>query len=235
MCRLNIALSGSIKDGGVVSINKNYLSAIWAAGGIPTLLQPDTDDRYIGEVCRYFDGFVFCGGEDIDPKYYGERKNRNTKNICSLRDGFEEKLFYAVYQTGKPILGICRGMQIINVFLGGTLFQHISGHIQKEEKQVCTHTVSVKNGLLLKQITGKNELLVNSFHHQAIKSLSSLLVADAVDTKDGYIEAFHDERHKFLLCVQWHPEACHTSDNASKAIFDAFIAACRQNKAGNTS
>jgi len=227
MNRLHIALSGSINENKMISVNKNYLSAIWDTGGIPTLLAPSTDTEYINEVSECFDGFIFCGGEDIHPKYYNERKGKNTKNICSARDEFEEKLFFSVFARKKPILGICRGMQIINVFLGGSLYQHIEGHMQKEEKHVLTHTISISDGSLLNQITGKKTFFVNSFHHQAIKSLSSLLLLDAFDTRDGYIEAFHHSGHKFLMGVQWHPEACYAFDESSRSIFDAFMAACK--------
>ncbi len=223
-----IALSGSVDDKGVVSINKNYLSAIWDAGGIPVLLTPRCNEEYMRKISENFDGFVFCGGEDIDPKYYGEERSNKTRNICSLRDEFEEKLFWAVYTRSKPILGICRGMQVINVFLGGTLHQHVDEHIQTEARNVLTHTVSVKKGSLLETITGKGELYINSFHHQAIKSLSAELMVDAVSTNDGFIEAFHHKEQKFLLGIQWHPESYYVQNDSARRIFGAFIGASKR-------
>ena len=221
MNRLNIALSAGI-TGEMISVNRRYLDAIVAAGAIPTVLSPIIDNTYISGVVDFFDGFVFCGGGDIDPKYYGEEKGEHINNVCFVRDQFEEKLFLSAYTSGKPILGICRGMQIINVFLGGTLYQHIDGHMQKEDRHTQTHAVSVTKGSFLHALTDKESLFVNSFHHQAVKRLAGCLTTDAVST-DGYIEAFHCKNHPFLLGVQWHPEACFFNDGISKRIFDSFV------------
>ena len=228
MYRLNIALSGSIPESDIVSINNKYLAAVWEVGAVPTLLMPKAEDEYISRVCEQFDGFIFCGGDDLDPKYYGEQKSEKIGNICSARDEFEEKLFRAVYATGKPILGICRGMQVINAFLGGSLHQHMDGHIQSEDKSVTTHPVLVEKDSMLEKITGANEFPVNSFHHQAINSLAPGLVVDAYSKNDGYVEACHSEEHKFLFGVQWHPESYFESSDISKKIFQAFIDACGQ-------
>lgn len=227
MYRLNIALSGSIPESDIVSINQKYLTAVWNAGAIPTLLSPNTDEEYIKFVCEHFDGFMFCGGDDLDPKYYGEEKSDRIGNVCAARDEFEEKLFSAAYATGKPILGICRGMQIINVFLGGSLHQHMDGHVQSEEKSVVTHSVLIEKGSMLEKIVGKSEFRVNTFHHQAINSLSPKLRADAYSKDDGYIEACHSDEHNFLLGVQWHPESYCEASEISQKIFKAFIEACR--------
>lgn len=224
MSRLNIALSATI-DNEVISVNRKYLDAIVAAGGIPTVLSPIIDDKYISEMVDFFDGFMFCGGGDIDPLYYGEEKNENVKNICSIRDQFEEKLFHCAYSCGKPVLGICRGMQIINVFLGGNLHQHIEAHIQKESRHTKTHEVFIADGTLLKRITGDKAILVNSFHHQAVKELANCLTVDAV-SEDGYVEAFHQEKHRFLLGLQWHPESYFELDESADKVFKAFINSC---------
>ncbi len=226
MKRPNIAMSSNVGKEGMLSIRDTYLKAVWKAGGIPSLLYPCTEDGYTKEVINSFDGFVFCGGEDIDPKFYGEEKSSNLVNICSLRDEFEHGLFIAALGSKKPILGICRGMQIINVFLGGSLYQHIDGHIQKEERDVATQCINVKNKSLLADITNADRINVNSFHHQAIKSLAYGLYIDSVSS-DGYIEAYHLEGHNFLLGVQWHPEALFDRDDSSKRIFEAFVNACR--------
>ena len=223
MKKVNIALSASISDG-TVSVRDSYLNSIWQAGGIPTLLPPLIDEEFVSRVADTFDGFVFCGGEDIDPKYYGE-DNIASQNICSIRDEFEEMLFRAAYNTGKPILGICRGMQVINVFLGGSLHQHIDGHVQSEERHVRTHNVSLIKGSTLSEILGEESLDVNSFHHQAVKTLADGLAVDAMN-KDGHIEAFHACNHPFLLCVQWHPEAYYDHCETSRRIFKSFVESC---------
>jgi putative glutamine amidotransferase len=172
------------------------------------------------------DGFLFCGGEDIDPKYYGEEKSRLLGNICSVRDEYEEKMFAAAYKTGKPILGICRGMQVINVFLGGSLHQHVDGHKQAESRDARTHTVELCESGVLRKILGESAIAVNSFHHQIVKRLAADLICNATSTNDGYIEAFHHKEHPFLLGVQWHPECYFELSETSSKIFDEFIKAC---------
>ena len=225
MDRLNIALSVTI-DNEVISVNRKYLDAIVAAGGIPTVLSPIIDDKYMSEIVDFFDGFMFCGGGDIDPAYYGEEKSEHTKNICLSRDRFEEKLFHYAFASGKPVLGICRGMQIINVFLGGNLHQHIEGHMQKESRHIITHEVLIADETLLRRIIGDEAVFVNSFHHQAVKELADCLTVDAV-SKDGYIEAFHHEKHRFLLGLQWHPESYFEFDASAAKVFRAFINSCK--------
>ena len=227
MSRPYIALSGSLPDDKITTINNCYLQSAWGAGGIPTLLLPSTNDEYIKTVCETFDGFLFCGGDDIDPKYYGEEKSPDIGDISPARDKFEEKLFHAAYATGKPIMGICRGLQVINVFMGGTLVQHMEGHRDKENNCPSTHDVTLVEGSPLIKITGETSFTVNSFHHQAINSLSTRLTADAYSTNDGYVEAFHEEGHKFLYTYQWHPELLYQSSEISKKIFKAFIDACK--------
>ncbi len=225
MKRPIIAMSSKIGEGGMISIRDTYLNAVWHAGGLPFVLSPSVREKYLAEVCRVSDGFIFCGGEDIDPKYYGEAVNNINPNISSLRDEFEYRLFIAAIKTNKPILGICRGMQIINVFLGGSLYQHIEGHMQGKPRDLATHSLEIKNKSLLFNIIQRGAIGVNSFHHQAIKRLSDRLVIDAI-SDDGYIEAFHCPDHRFLLGIQWHPEACFSFDAASEQIFKKFTDAC---------
>ncbi len=224
---LYIGLSSTINSDGTVSINQKYLNAIWSEGAMPVLLTPQLNDEYIQNVCKSFDGFVFCGGGDIDPKYYGQKQTEHLKNICFLRDEFEEKLFKKAYKTGKPILGICRGIQIINVFLGGSLKQHIEGHMQNEKRHILTHAVSINSNTLLSNIIKEEELKVNSFHHQVIDRPAYGLQIDAVSKNEGYIESIHHKDHKFLLGIQWHPESYYGIDSSSNKIFNAFINACK--------
>lgn len=227
MKKIIIALSSTLIEDGCVKVNEAYLDAIYGAGAIPMLLSPRVDDEYIQNVCETVDGFLFCGGDDIDPKYYGEEKSLLTRNICSERDEFECALFKAAYKTGKPILGICRGLQVINVFLGGSLHQHINGHRQKEARDVFTHSVKLCEGEMLQKMLVEERIKVNSFHHQIIDRLAKTLACDAV-SNEGYIEAAHCPTHKFLLGVQWHPECYFTKSESSSKIFKAFIEACAE-------
>lgn len=228
MRKVIVALSATVSEEGFVKVSEAYLDAVRESGGIPSVLSPRLDDGYVNNICATSDGFLFCGGEDIDPKYYGEEKSTLVKNICSKRDRFEEKLFAAAYKTGKPILAICRGMQVINVFMGGSLHQHIDGHVQAEARCVPTHAVTLDADGLLKKILGQEIITVNSFHHQAIKKLAPALFCDAISAVDGYIEAFHHTSHHFLLGVQWHPENYCAKCETSTKIFEAFIEACER-------
>lgn len=226
MKRPKIALMGGM-DGNLISLNKEYLEAIWKNGGIGVVLPYTDDDMQISEFVETFDGFLFCGGGDLDPKYYDEDLHPRTSNISSKRDRFEFKMFHAVYPTGKAILGICRGEQVINVFLGGTLYQHIDGH---SENCGCargdrSHSVSLDEQGKLFSLLGKKSILTNTYHHQCVKTLADTLVRDAV-SEDGYIEAFHSLEHPFCLGVQWHPELYYDNDESSN-IFKAFVNACR--------
>ena len=209
----------------MVAIRDTYLDSVYKAGAMPILLQPRADADFIEKICACSDGFIFSGGEDIDPAYYGE-ENIASKNICSIRDEFEKMLFDAAIKTGKPILGICRGMQVINVFLGGSLHQHIDGHVQEESREIRTHSVSVIENTLLSDILDSKRVEVNSFHHQVIKTLAEGVTINAL-SDDGYIEAFHAKDHPFLIGVQWHPESYYNECETSKKIFEAFINACK--------
>lgn len=226
MNRVQIALMGSFDDEGRVCVMPEYLNALWAAGAVGTLLPYRTDEAFLREVAEKFDGFLFCGGNDIDPKLYGEENKGDSKNICSLRDDFEMAVFKEAFASGKPIFAICRGLQILNAYLGGTLYQHIDGHVQTTPKNVREQKTLVNKGTLLANITGMDEIFTNSFHHQNIKVLGRGLVANA-ESHDGYIEAAHLEGHKFCLGVQWHPEPYFNEDESSSKIFSAFVEACK--------
>ena len=218
----------SSREGIRMMLNQTYMDAVWSAGGLPVVMSYTTDPEKLGEYAAIFDGFLFAGGVDIDPVRYGEEKAFDSVEIDDLRDAFEEALFKAVCPTGKPILGICRGIQSINVWLGGTLHQHMEGHRQEAPGEERTHPIYVEEGSMLHTFCGKREITVNSFHHQAIKTLAPSLTVDAMSA-DGFIEAAHGEGHPFLLAVQFHPEfyCKKEGDDHSEAIFTAFVDACR--------
>lgn len=215
-------------DGNLVSLNKEYLEAIWKSGGMAVILPYTEDDGQINEYAQTFDGFLFCGGGDLDPKYYNEELHPKTSNVSSERDAFEFKMFHAAYSTEKAILGICRGEQVINVFLGGSLYQHIEGHSENcghGRSECCQSVLLDKKGMLF-SLTGKKNIRVNTFHHQCVARLGEGLVCDAM-SEDGYIEAFHLPEYRFCLGVQWHPELYYDFDESSSDIFKAFVNACR--------
>ncbi len=209
------------------TVSQRYLDSIWRAGGLGVILPYTTDKERLAEYSELFDGFLFSGGVDVDPRLYGEEKQFDSVEIDADRDAFEQALFAAVYSLKRPILGICRGIQSINVWLGGTLYQHIDGHRQSEGGEARTHAIAVEQGSMLHRLCGKTELMVNSFHHQVVKDLAPEMMADAWNA-DGYIEAAHAPDYPFLFCVQFHPEIYNglSDDDHSKYIFEAFIHAC---------
>ena len=215
-------------DGGKMMLNKLYMDAVWFAGGIPVMLSYTTDPARLADYAETFDGFLFSGGVDVNPVKYGEEKMFDSVEIDDARDDFEEALFKAVYPTGKPILGICRGIQSVNVWLGGTLYQHIDGHRQDVPAEERTHPITVTEGSLFHKLCGKTEVMVNTFHHQAVKVPAPGLTVDAVNPQ-GIVEVVHEEGHRFLLGVQFHPEFYFSreDDDHSGAIFKAFVAACQ--------
>lgn len=218
----------SSRDGGKMMMNKLYMDAVWFAGGLPVVLSYTTESEKLAEYAEIFDGFLFSGGVDIDPVKYGEEKMFDSVEIDSVRDEFEEALFKAVYSTGKPILGICRGIQSINVWMGGTLHQHLEGHRQEVPAEERTHPIEIYEGSMLHRLCGKTSVMVNTFHHQAVKTPAPALTVDAV-SPDGYIEVLHEEAHRFLFATQFHPEFYwqREDDDHSAAIFKAFVNACK--------
>ena len=225
MDKIKIALLGSCDEEGRMCIMPAYLNALWEQGAAGILLPYRTDEGFISESIQYFDGFMFCGGDDIDPTLYGEENLGLSKNICSARDAFELAVWAAAYEADKPMLGICRGEQMLNVTRGGSLYQHIENHSQGDPKSERLQKTILKSGSLFHKIIGKDEILANSFHHQCINILGNGLAIDAVSA-DGYIEAIHSPDKKFCLAVQWHPEISAPTDEDSRKIFKAFVAAC---------
>lgn len=238
--RVLIGITPSYDGGlnrGKIKMSGEYLGAVWAAGGIPVFLQwadPETESG-MKKICEYaevFDGFIFGGGVDVDPKYYGEAVANEKVEICEERDRFEFGLFNKVYaDTKKPILGICRGSQLINTALGGSLIQHIDGHLQTEPSYQRNQDATLNKSSELYRIFAEADastandgrVKINSFHHQAVKEVSPKLIAAAV-ADDGIIEAVEaKDMSRFIIAVQWHPELFYEYDARSLALFKRFI------------
>ena len=221
-----IALTSSYQGERTIALRHSYFNAIYDAGGIPVPLERTTDPAIIARYAADFDGFFFTGGVDVDPARYGEEITGEGVEIDTVRDAFEFALYEAVKDSGKPILGVCRGIQTLNVARGGTLHQHIEGHRQTPIPAAeRPQHVTVKEGTRLHGLVSVCEMAVNSFHHQAIKDIAPGLTVTAV-ADDGTIEAMEDPTLPFFLAVQWHPEHYHREDRTSAAIFEAFVAAC---------
>ena len=221
-----IAIVCSYQGERTIALRQTYFNAIYDAGGIPVPLERTTDPAIIARYAADFDGFFFTGGVDVDPARYGEEITGQDVEIDAARDAFEFALYDAVKNSGRPILGICRGVQFLNVARGGTLHQHIEGHRQSPIPAVeHPQHVTVRQGTRLHALVGVSEMGVNSFHHQAVKDVAPGLTVTAL-ADDGTIEALEDPTHPFFLAVQWHPEHYHREDRTSSAIFEAYVKAC---------
>jgi putative glutamine amidotransferase len=222
-------------DNNRICVASNYLNSIKEAGGVPILLPLETDQLSLTRIAEICDGFLFTGGPDISPFRFGEETIQQCGEIMPKRDTMEETLFHIAMESGKPILGICRGIQVLNVFLGGTLYQDIQtqfpsthnlSHSQKSARNVLTHSVVIEKDTLLQDILQKDYIQVNSFHHQAIKDVApSLKIAGS--SMDSMVEAVYLPKHKFFLAVQWHPEHLIHDNEDALLLFKAFINASK--------
>lgn len=214
-----------------------YIKGIEKAGGIPVILPLTADEEIIRTLADMYDGFLFTGGHDIHPEIYGETKADVCGAICEERDRLEVSLLKRVLERNKPAFGICRGLQLFNVVLGGTLYQDIPAqlpsspvvHKQEQPYEQPTHQVHIDKGNRLYEIVQTETLMVNSHHHQGIKKLSDRLQPLA-RAEDGLIEAVWMPGKPFVLAVQWHPEYLFQSDDHHFQLFHAFVRACQ---AGN--
>ncbi|CAM4392730.1 gamma-glutamyl-gamma-aminobutyrate hydrolase family protein [Paenibacillus alkaliterrae] len=212
-----------------------YMKGIEDAGGIPIMLPLTSDAEIILKIANTFDGFLFTGGHDINPELYGEEVEDGCGEMCDERDIMESILFKQVTELDKPALGICRGLQLFNALLGGTLYQDIPtqlsvtvkiDHKQKPPYTEPVHNVYIVKDTLLYRIFQTDSLRVNSYHHQGIKKISEQLVT-AAKAEDGLIEAVVMPDKKFILAVQWHPEFNYKFDANNNKLFLEFVRACK--------
>lgn len=210
---------------------KEYMEAIAEAGGIPVILPLTNNKAIISQLAGLFDGFLFTGGEDIQPALYSEKETFSGNLYNPKRDEMESLLLRQILVRNKPLLGICRGHQLLNVVLGGNLYQDLAAerkshvlHHQKDKKSDGVHSVSLVKGEPLAKLLREEEIEVNSLHHQAVKEISKLLKPMAY-SEDGLVEAAYEPSKKFVWSVQWHPELTIEWDSSQK-IFRAFIDSC---------
>ena len=206
-----------------------YLGGIETAGGVPIVFPLTADIREMDLLYQLCDGILFTGGQDVNPAFYGERKKQECGEICSERDEMEKYFYRRSMLENRPILGICRGIQFINVMAGGTLYQdvtteHPSGiqHRQTPPYDVPVHEVEILEDTPLRQLLKSDKISVNSYHHQAIRELGDDLISMAV-SPDGLVEAVCMPDKKFVWAVQWHPEFSYQKDENSRRIFQKFV------------
>ena len=173
------------------------------------------------------DGLLLPGGGDMDPKFYGQARIPACGEPNLLRDAAEPLLLRAFLAADKPVLGICRGIQVMNAVLGGDLYQDIKPfeHLPHNGHWAKVHTVTVRRGTLLSHILGQDTVLVNSQHHQAVDRVAPGFTLAAL-SEDGIVEAIEKPDARFCLGVQWHPEWLSDADPAMQGLFDAFVNAC---------
>ena len=217
----------------------SYVDAVYKSGGIPVTLPILKDVSAIREQVKLLDGLVLSGGRDVDPHFYGEEPLEKLQAIFPERDVHEIALIKAAIDLKKPILAICRGMQILNVTYGGTLYQDISyapgEHIKHSQIGLpyqATHSIKIDKHSTLFRMADKSEIeRVNSFHHQALKQVAKGLKVVAT-APDGIIEAVESENENgvFVIGVQFHPEMMYDKSTFARGIFKKFINICIENK-----
>ncbi len=217
-------------------VNGAYIRAVQEAGGIPVLLTPHFTPEVQAALWQRLDGLVLTGGGDIDPARFGEARHPATDEVSPARDDLELGLTRRAVADAVPLFAICRGIQVLNVALGGTLVQDLSSewphalpHSQKAPRHQPTHAVKVMGeGTHLGRVLGALEVEVNSMHHQAIKQLGEGLreVAWAPDGVVEGVEMTGDDR--FVVGVQWHPEELTAHDQAARNLFTAMVDAARR-------
>jgi putative glutamine amidotransferase len=210
-------------------LKRQYYLAVEKVGGVPVLLPNLSDLSLIDDILKLIDGLIISGGYDVHPKYYGERNVHKSVKLTPGRDRFELTLVKKARARKIPILGICRGHQLINVAFGGTLFQDLnlrentSDHaVGKTLDYKKRHKVMIKKGSKLFSILGRREIEVNTSHHQIIKDIAPGFVATAWSKEDEVIEGLESLKDRFLLSVQWHPEV-NFEERSSKLVFKSLI------------
>jgi len=208
-----------------------YSEAVLSSGGAPVLIPVAQSGDSLDAILHHLDGLILSGGADVNPRAYGEAPLAGLGDIDEDLDRTELELARRAMSGDLPILGICRGIQTLNVSQGGTLYQDIPGqvehsinHVQKARKGVNTHSIRIDEGTLLHKTLNRKKIWVNGRHHQAVKDPAVGLVISA-RAEDGVIEAVEDPARSFTLGVQWHPEGTWKTDPYSKKLFRAFVKA----------
>ncbi|WP_217589618.1 gamma-glutamyl-gamma-aminobutyrate hydrolase family protein [Lentibacillus saliphilus] len=210
--------------------------AILKSGGLPVIVPYNLDEADMDQLVTQLDGLYLTGGYDIDPTLFNEEPHPNLGTIIPSRDLFEQAFVNKMLEVDKPILAVCRGIQILNIAMGGDMYQDIYTQVDRDLLQHSqnaplghgSHFVDVSPGSLLHQLTGRDRVRVNSRHHQANRSVKQPLKTSGT-ASDLIIEAVESETHRFVLGVQWHPEnMLANGDEPSERIYRGFINACSE-------
>ncbi|NDJ84744.1 MAG: gamma-glutamyl-gamma-aminobutyrate hydrolase family protein [Chloroflexi bacterium] len=234
--RIHGQMDGRLRDG----LSQEYARAIVQAGGVPLLIPLSTIETENLEILRAayerVDGLMIPGGGDVHPEYYGEAVTTHERGISRLRDQVELQLVRWAYEDDRPLLGICRGHQVVNVALGGTLIHDLPTYLAGKStiqhdrdghagRDILIHPVDLSPASCLTKVFGKACVSVNSLHHQAVNQLASDLTATGY-APDGILEAFELVGARYFIGVQWHPEAIVTNVPEMSTLFKSFVDAC---------
>jgi len=211
-------------------VNSTYLNAIQQAGGVPVALPAQLSPRSWERLAAGLDGLLLTGGGDIDPALFSETPHATLSDVAPIRDSFEAAAARWALERGVPLLCVCRGLQVLNVALGGSLYQDVGTdpgtqleHSQKRPRNEPTHKVKVTPGSRLAEVMGADEVEVNSMHHQAVKSLGRGLAACAW-APDQIVEGIElPSADGFVLAVQWHPEELIGHSEPARRLFSALV------------
>ena len=224
--RVVIAMPRMSTDPEPTVAQSKYIESLARAGAGMRWIELSDPDQAVQDALTC-DGLLLPGGGDMDPKFYGQARIPACGEPNLLRDAAEPLLLRAFLAADKPVLGICRGIQVMNAVLGGDLYQDIKPfeHLPHNDHWAKVHTVTVRRGTLLSRILGQDTVLVNSQHHQAVDRVAPGFTLAAL-SEDGIVEAIEKPDARFCLGVQWHPEWLSDADPAMQGLFDAFVNAC---------
>ena len=217
--------------------NGHYPAALAECGALPLVIPLNLPQPILAAIFERLDGLCLSGGVDVDPAEYGEARHPDLGAVDKARDETEITLARWALEADLPVLGICRGIQLLNVAAGGSLYQHVPAQVphavrhdyrlRESAWDAPTHGVRLEPGSIIAQIAGDDEIPANSFHHQSIKTIAPGFRATAW-APDGVVEAIEHGGKPFAVAVQWHPEGMFRSDAGARRIFEAFVAACRK-------
>ena len=227
-----IGITSSMGNSGGATVADTYIKAVLKAGGTPVVLPNLTDEEDIKKLAGTIDGLLVTGGGDIDPTLFNEEPHLGLGEITPDRDTFELSIIPKMIEANKPVLGICRGIQILAIAVGGDMYQDVYSqiedrpllqHQQKAPRWHASHFVTIEDQSLLHRIMGTDRFKVNSFHHQTVRNPGNGFRISATSS-DGLVEAIESIEHPFAVGVQWHPECLIENNDAySMKLFSAFI------------
>lgn len=236
------AIAGKVSRDSVAFAGRRYMDSVLRAGGEPVVVTPQhiTADVARDLVSR-FDGLLLMGGPDVDPELYGQEPHPKVYGVDRFQDDFEIGLLRAALELNVPVLAVCRGIQLINVALGGTLIQHIDESKGPQHKpsrfpadaEFAVHDITVKEGSKVHKALGTTHISGASFHHQGLETLGNGLLAVGWSS-DGLVEAV-EHTDRWLLGVQWHPEDTAHEDPPHQSLYNAFVRAASAFNAGSSS